>query len=244
MLKKVFHKFLDKVRITQIINNQEQQLRNQDEILKGLIFNNTIIDSEWLKYKSFSPGVWAADYGLLYTLYRVLDGMKPKSILEFGLGQSSKLIHQYADYFQIPAITCEHDRNWIRFFNEGKDGCYEVTIKILELETIEYKGFDTLSYKHLNDELEDQTFDLIVVDAPFGSKHYSRSQIIQLAQNNLSNSFCIIVDDYERSGEQETVDEVKKIFKSKGIDFCERLYSASKQHYLLCSKDLIFLTSM
>ena len=244
MLRKIYHKFLEKIKVTQILKNQEQQLRNQDEILKGLIFNSTIIDSEWLKYKSFSPGVWAADYGLLYTLYRVLNGIKPQSILEFGLGQSSKLIHQYANHFHISAITCEHDESWIKFFEEGKDGNYKVKTKLLELETTQYNGFDTLSYKHIQNIFKEQKFDLIVVDAPFGSEHYSRSQIIQLAQNNLHDSFCIIIDDSERNGEKETICEVKRILNSNGIDFCERLYSASKQHYLICSKDLVFLTSL
>jgi len=41
-----------------------------------MIFNNTIIDCEWLKYKNFSPGSWACDYAYLYTLFRVLNDMQ------------------------------------------------------------------------------------------------------------------------------------------------------------------------
>ena len=100
-----------------IISQQSKMIDMQNEILKSQIFNSTIIDSEWLKYRSFSPGGWAVDYGFLYTLYRVLNDMKPKNILEFGLGQSSKMIHQYANFYQnANAITCEHDSEWINFF--------------------------------------------------------------------------------------------------------------------------------
>jgi hypothetical protein len=53
-----------------IISQQLKLIDIQNEILKSQIFNNTITDSEWLKYKSFSPGGWAVDYGFLYTLYR------------------------------------------------------------------------------------------------------------------------------------------------------------------------------
>lgn len=132
------------------------QRATQREILKGMIFNNTISDSKWLKYKSFSPGVWAADYGLLYTLYRVLNGMRPQNILEFGLGQSSKMLHQYGKFFNINVLTCEHDDNWIDFFSKEKDGQYDLKIKQMELETISYKGFETLTYKNCVQELGGQ----------------------------------------------------------------------------------------
>src|SRR5690554_4093444 len=72
----------------------------QSEILIAQKFNNTIVDSKWLQYKSFSPGGWAVDYSFLYTLYRVLNDKKYTKILEFGLGQSSKMIHQYGDFFK------------------------------------------------------------------------------------------------------------------------------------------------
>ena len=111
----------------------------QHEILKGLIFNNTISESEWLKYKNFSPGEWAADYGLLYTLYRVLNGMKPKNILEFGLGQSSKMLHQYGKFYNVNVLTCEHDENWIDFFMKEKIGQYDLNIKKWNLRLLHIK---------------------------------------------------------------------------------------------------------
>jgi hypothetical protein len=218
--------------------------RVQNEILKGLIFNNTICDSEWLKYKSFSPGLWAADYGLLYTLYRVLNGIKPNNVLEFGLGQSSKMLHQYGNFFHANVVTCEHDESWIRFFNEGRDGKYDVNIKKLELESIIYNGFETLSYKDIIKEIGNIKYDLIIVDGPFGSKHFSRPQIIELSQKCLADSFCIIMDDTHREGEMETAIEVQRVLKDLGVNYCSTTYSSSKKHTLICSPDLNFLTSL
>ena len=93
-MQKLFSIILKKIGILDILASQEQQGRILEEIHKAEIFSSTIADSEWLKFKSFSPGGWAADYGLLYTLYRVLNGMRPQNVLEFGLGQSSKMIHR------------------------------------------------------------------------------------------------------------------------------------------------------
>ena len=138
---KMFRPLLEEVR-------KQNSIRN--DILKAMSFNSTIVDSPWLKYKSFSPGLWACDYGLLYTLYRSLSSMKPKCIAEFGLGQSSKMVHQYAAYYNAEAITYEHDEEWVKFFNEGRDGDYDIQVRLLELETIQYKGFETVTYKGMD----------------------------------------------------------------------------------------------
>ena len=235
MRSKIFRTIKDYLRM-------QEETRN--EILKGLVFNSTIVDSKWLKYKSFSPGAWAADFGLLYTLYRVLNDVKPNNVLEFGLGQSSKMIHQYGDYFKKKVLTCEHDEEWIRFFEEGKEGDYYVNIKQLELENIIVNGIETLTYKNLMQEFGDEKYDLIIVDGPYGSDHYSRPQIIELAKLCLCDTFCIIMDDTERVGERETIQEVMKVLDDKGIRYCTRVYYSSKKHTLICSDNLKFLTSL
>ena len=228
-----------------IISQQSKMIDMQNEILKSQIFNSTIIDSEWLKYRSFSPGGWAVDYGFLYTLYRVLNDMKPKNILEFGLGQSSKMIHQYANFYQnANAITCEHDSEWINFFQRGKIGDYSINIKHLNLDEVTYKGEKTLSYKDMPNIFGDDKFDFIVVDAPFGSPRYSRSQIIDLAKYHLNDQFCIIIDDYNRLGEIETGSELIGLFKELNIQVEVTEYLGAKKHLLVCSENLIFLTTM
>lgn len=243
-MHKISYFILKKFKILDILANQERQNCILEEIRKAEIFNSTIADSKWLKFKSFSPGGWAADYGLLYTLYRVLDGMRPQNILEFGLGQSSKIIHQYSNHFKIKAITVEHDENWINFFNKSKDGDYNINIQRAELDNILYKGKKTQTYKDLISIFSSQKFDLILVDGPLGQDHYSRPQIIDMLKDNLSEQFCIILDDYGRIGEQETGKEVLQYLHNKNIKFHQRIYSSEKQHLLICSNDLKFLTSL
>lgn len=217
----------------------------QQESLKANLFRDTICNSEWLEYKNFSPGGWAVDYGLLYTLYRVLNDFKPNNVIEFGLGQSSKLLHQYGSFFgEASVLTCEHNKDWVDFFKAEVDGHYLLNIKMLELQHRTYQGFDTLVYKELDEVCKGQKFDLIVVDGPFGSPHYSRSQLIDLVQNNLAERFCIILDDYERVGEQETIAEIKRLMEDKKVQYKWAVYQASKKHCLICSEDLEFLTTL
>lgn len=238
--------------ITELIDNQRNLfatnadlIRFQKELLKAFVFNNTISDSVWLKEKSFSPGGWAVDYAFLYTLYRVLNDTKPKNILEYGLGQSSKMIHQYASFYKdVKAVTLEHDSDWEAFFKENMTGNYSIKIKSLKLKTVKYNSIETLSFEDFEDEIDNQKFNLIVVDAPFGSEHYSRSQILKLVPKRLENSFCIILDDCEREGEKETVQELYNILNTNEIKFLSTFYSGIKDHVLICSDNQKFLISM
>ncbi len=52
------------------------------------------------------------------------------------------------------------------------------------------------------------------------------------------------MDDYERTGEQETVKKLKEVFKNKGISFVEETYHGAKSTLLICSENYKFLTSL
>ena len=99
-------------------------------------------------------------------------------------------------------------------------------------------------FKDLAEVCKGEKYDLIMVDGPYGSEHYSRSQLIDLVRDNLAKHFCIILDDYERGGEKETIIEVTKVLDAKRISYKQMVYSASKQHCLVCSSDLGFLTTL
>lgn len=232
------------LRIPQILENQNQIMKLQRENLFAQRFNNSIQYSEWLKYQNFSPGGWAVDYSFLYVLFKILNFMKPSNVIEFGLGQSSKMIHQYASYYQKDAITIEHDKDWMDFFQKDKQGNYHVNIKLMDLEIINYKEKETRTYAKIEDYCVGNKYDLIVVDGPFGSEHYSRPQIINLAKNNFARTFCVIIDDTNRIGEEETIYELFSVLKDRNIEYCHRTYKSIKSFTVVCSKDLRFLTTI
>lgn len=229
------------------MNYAKQTLQIEKEILYAHKFNSTIVDSPWFKYKNLSPGVAAVDYCFFYSLYKVLNSIKPKSILEFGLGQSSKMVHQYANYYHCSAITVEHDPTWVDFFQEGKDGEYNVSIQLLELENKIYKEAKVLTYKNCYETFKESSFDLIVVDGPFGNSPdtvYSRPQILDLAKSCLQKDFVIMIDDYDRQGERNTVKELFDYFDSQNINYVYSVYSTIKSHILITVPRFHFLTTL
>jgi hypothetical protein len=202
------------VNIIRKIIGTQRAIQGIQTILNMQLFRSVIEDSAWLKYRSFTPGGWAMDNAALYTLFRILNDVKPKRILEFGLGQSSKMVHQYAAFSEnAAALTIEHNNNWIQFFCNEIPKDVIITVKQFDTEIIEFNGFKTLSYKNINNITGDE-YDLIIVDGPFGSRHYSRPQIIDIVKNGLPEQFCIFIDDAERNGEKETIGVLCKILQN------------------------------
>lgn len=242
--------------------------RSQQALLRDLhasqVFHDRILGSSWFTRQCLSPGGWAVDYGFLKTLYVVLSSMQPKNILEFGLGQSSKLVHQYAAHFGANALTCENSDDWISFFfkSENPDVSpnplpplsdlpllvdsslgYPVKIRRLPLEQIKIRDVLTTTYQDVETVFAGQTFDFILVDGPRGQPRFSRPQIISLAERNLADRFCIMVDDTQRRGERETIAEVESVLNRRNIPFAKATHRSSKSHTLLFSPSLGFLGS-
>ena len=222
--------------------------RHASEAVWAEIFNNTIAGSTWLKDVSFSPGRWAVGYPYLYVMYRVLNEMRPKHILELGLGQSTRMIAQYAAAFDdVEHIVVEHDPEWIQFFCNSFQLPANSKIVPLELEMVPYKEAEAVRvYKGFEQAFSGQKFDFISVDAPLGSdmKLYSRIDILKIIPDALKDSFSILIDDYMRIGEQNLVDEIKLKLNTAKIDFCNGRYEGEKRICTITSNDLHFLCSL
>lgn len=232
------------------------------DLYAAQIFHDRILDSPWFTRQCLSPGQYAVDYGFLKTLYNILTTMQPRNILEFGLGQSSKLVHQYAAHFGANALTCEHNDDWISFFfrSETTDVTsvpppatfdspfvvnsslgYPIKIRRLPLGTIIIRNVPTTSYQDVETVFDGEQFDFILVDGPYGTDRFSRPQIIPLSEHNLAERFCILIDDTQRPGEQETIAEVQSGLRRRNIPFVTCTHPSCKTHSLILSPSLAFL---
>lgn len=209
------------------------------------VFNSTINGSVWLKDPSFSPGRWAAGYPLLYVLYRILNEVKPASILELGLGQTTRMTAQYINHLNTNAQQriVEHDDNWIGFFSNNFDLTSRNEIVKLDIETVIYKNNNVTRYKEFR-KLSDRKYDLIVIDAPFGSKEYSRIDILDILPDALAEDFIILFDDFERSGEKRSAELLEKKLSESSIKYKKGFYCGNKDVIVIVSEKNSFITSM
>ncbi|WP_409200114.1 hypothetical protein [Methanobrevibacter sp. DSM 116169] len=218
----------------------KNNLYNQ-EILYAHRFNDTIKGSKWLTKQNFSLNKSSASYSFLYVLYRVLDEANPKNILELGLGQTSKLTSQYANFFNLKVKIIESDKEWINLFSKNLDT--SDNLELIQIDTDEYNFNSTksLKYKDFSNKISNDKFDLIIIDGPYGyDQSYPRSNILNLL-DNLSEEFIIIVDDYERLGEKNTVNELFKALDKKKINYNKVEFEGTKKQLAIFTRKYKFV---
>lgn len=227
---------------------ERETLRASNEEVWASVFHDAVIESPWLKKRTFYPGRWAAGYQLLYVLYRTLNDFQPTSILELGLGQTTRVIGQYAAYAsECHHIVVEHDQEWIDIFT--KEFELSENTEIVKLD-IDKKVFNdtapTTVYIGFAEKFKGQKFDLISIDAPFGGNEltYSRMDTLQLLPDCLKEDFVILLDDYNREAERNMIELMKKSLTEHGIRFKTGVYRGNKDTFMITSESLRFLCTM
>lgn len=222
--------------------------RNAAEGVWADVFHDTIQNSCWLTNTTFSPGRWAVGYPYLYAMYRVLNEFQPKRILELGLGQSTRMIAQYAATHEgVEHIVVEHDPEWIHFFSQDFSLPASTRILQLEREMVPYEETQQVRvFRGFQEALDGKQFDFISVDAPLGGdmKEYARIDVLRMMPKCLSQDFVVMVDDAQRPGEKHTVAAMEKCLQEHGIAYQRGGYNGKKDSVLLCSQSVGFLSSM
>ena len=235
-------------RIQKLQGNVSSCERYASETVWAEIFNNVVSDTSWLKNTAFSAGRWAVGYQYLYVMYRVLNEIHPRHILELGLGQSTRMIGQYvASQADAEHFVVEHDLEWIDFFSRDFTLCNRSKIVKLDREMIPFREAEVVRvFRGFEEQFKGQKFDFISIDAPFGGdmKQYARIDVLKMLPDCLADSFIIMIDDTERSGETNTVNAMKEQLKQSDIAFATGKYSGSKDCTVICSVDLKFVCSM
>ena len=227
--------------------------REQKKILTELywatIFNSTVQQSSWLLKKNFSPGRWAVGYPFLYVLYRILDEVNPRNILELGLGQSTKMISQYADHFLSAAhIIVEHDAEWGRFFQSGFPLSVNSQLLMLPCKKELIRQVRTNLYDGFEVYFKDKSFDLLVIDGPITLEEtthsLSRIDILPLLPQLLAKEFVLLFDDYQFLSIRNTITVVKEKLNENNIVFHSAVYSGEKELCMIVSDGYQFLTTL
>lgn len=225
---------------------QYKNLSTSNEILWSSIFHDSIRDKEPLQKLSLNIGRWAGGYPFFYILNRILSVKKPETILEFGLGESSKFISTYLDYYLPDSshLIIEQDEQWKLTFEKQFILNERSRIEVLPLVQKEVYSYQVNSYDNILEKVEGK-FHLYIVDGPFGSPRFSRYDIMLLAERlESSDDFIIIIDDTNRKGELDTVNEIETLFNKKGITFFKGDYSGDKTSTLIVSSNNKYFLSL
>ncbi|KKP24471.1 MAG: hypothetical protein SZ59_C0002G0317 [candidate division TM6 bacterium GW2011_GWF2_28_16] len=247
-LKKIIKKFLLRIspswRSENVILQNNRYLR---EILFASVFNDSIRNVDWIKKNTFSPSGASVNYSFLYILFKILDFVRPKNILELGMGESSKLLFQYAYANKDSRLYCVDDNKfWMdKVKEENKDFNNDnINSLLLNLKEKNINNFKIKAYDKLIENLNDLKFNLILIDGPCGNSRYSRFGALELITNNLAQDFVIIVDDYDRKGEQDLAEAIILKLNELKINYEYCVYRGIKFQAIIYSKKFNYLETL
>ena len=235
-------------RIATIEKRVTDASRNAAEAVWAQIFHDTIRDSSWLKNKTFSPGRWAVGYAYLYVLYRILNEMRPKNILDLGLGQTSWMIAQYAkENPDVTHVVVEASQEWIDFWGRRRElPCNTRIVRLDYVIDTENFGDKVRVFSGFKEALQGMKFDVISIDAPLGSdmRYLSRVDVLKLIPDQLSSSFVILKDDTHRQADRAAVEKIEQALSASGIKFASHRYLAAKDFHALVTEDLSYFLTL
>ena len=225
------------------LRKAEESSLQLEELRYANLLHDSWADSKWLKNKQFSPNKAAANYSLLYTLFRALDEVRPAAVLEMGLGQTTHMTTQYAKHFQAKLDVVEDDKEWIDIYKEKMPLSLHTKIHLVPLVSFEYMGRPSEKYDDLTTVVGKMRYNLIVIDGPIGYRSsLSRSNILDLIPQNLADDFVIIFDDVERPAEKETLRLLEESLRKNNISYAKAYYPALKTQAVLAGGSYKFVT--
>jgi len=164
--------------------------------------------TDWLKNIPLSsPNGGTASFSLLYILLSILRGEEINRIMELGVGKSTVLLTQYAEYFKKELSLIDDDEYWLQQVSKKSSYVLPVHAKlspiIVENKRISwYKCLPPLS-----------NVNLLIIDGPMAYANrikYNRIGALNWIPEILGDEFIILVDDSNRAGERLLVKQILK----------------------------------
>lgn len=235
-------------KIKSLLNEFRGRLDENKNLLKEIewanIYHDSIRDNDELQKLSLKIGRWAGNYSFFFVVHRILKDFQPQKIVEFGLGESSKFISTYNRSIGNPHehIVIEQDESWATLFNKSFPND-NIIIQHHPLQKKTIKGHEYNGYESIENIPTDADFYLI--DGPFGSTHFSRFDIFYILEKmDTDKEFILILDDYNRKGEQETATEILKMFEDKGKKVFSGKYDGNKSQFIVVTEKYKYALSV
>ena len=164
--------------------------------------------------------------------------------MELGLGQITKMTTQYALSNKKSKLTViDNNQDWIDIFSNSLMLSENTQMSFCDLEVFEHDSSLYSRYNGVLDIVKDNKFDLIIINGPQGffscaedvSMECSKTNILDLIDNNLNDEFIVIMNDYNRVGEKNTVEKVKKLLNNNNKMFHTYNVGGLTEQFIICT---------
>lgn len=232
--------------IQKIKNVKQKFFLQAKELEWAHVYHDSIRGISWLENLPLNVGRWACGYPLLYVLHRILSDYRPSSIIEFGLGESSKFISTYLEQELTNSthVIVEQSTEWREAFKARFKLSDRTEILICESAQEKVNGHLSNRYTGLAGHTV-KKHDLYLIDGPIGTPRYSRYDMVQCIKNfEQGDEFIMIVDDFERAGEKESVKDLLALLNQKGIKVHQGVYPGSSVALVIATEKYRYATSL
>lgn len=210
------------------------------------VYHDSIRGRVWLTDLGLNVGRMAGNYTFFYVLHRILSDYRPKSVIEFGLGESTKMISTYLKNYLTDSdhIVVEHDQAWVDHFSTIFEVSDRTHIKVFPISEKSVKSKTYLGYEGI-ESVQDLKHDLYIIDGPFGVSEYSRyDALAATSELTASDEFIVVFDDVNRYGEYQTMMAMIQSLKSRGVTVHHRVYEGSKNVAVIATTRYKFATTL
>lgn len=181
---------------------------------------------------SLLPVGSAGNASLLYVLVRALRELGFEHALEFGGGVSSSVLSRALDAGLVQrATTVEHDPAWAA--QVSKAASHRVMLSTLTPIRVGPHATDFYADAARIDLGGNA---LVLLDGPIGTPRRSRLGIVPFLERHVPDRLLLVLDDCDRLGEQDTIDEVRRLLRSRAIPFGEREIRGAKWQHLIYTR--------
>ena len=212
------------------------------------VFHDSIRGKSWLQSLPLNIGRWAGNYSYFYVLCRLLNDYQPTKIIEFGVGESSKVVSAFLEHqlFKSQHVILEEDEHWAAAFSDRFKLGQRSEVKLLPIadkqthDGVAYKG-----YQGIEQLVGNTKYDLYLVDGPKGSPHCSRYDIVSAMEAmEVGDEFIVLIDDHNRAGEQETAERLQQLLRDKGLTIFDGQYIGNSSQIVIATSKYRFATTL
>lgn len=164
----------------------------------------------------------SADPAFMSILIRALTENKFRSVLEFGAGQTTRLLSAWSVETGGTVFTVDHDLEWVAQSRRLTTSATHHVIHAPLRTGPQGDWYDLAAFKM---QFPDAKADLIIVDGPVGTRRMSRAGFIEEFPNVSGSQYVILWDDLNRFGDFESfaafVDGLQKKGGECEVKFCQ-----------------------
>ena len=134
----------------------------------------------------------------------------------------------------------EQDTSWCDYYLQKHAISKATRIYTSDLKIKNINGKDYYAFGDISNIVAGKKYDVISIDAPWGSDELSRRDILDYIPQCLEEEFVIIMDDTNRRGELTTLKEIENILRMMNVEFAVGTYRGTTECTVITSKNLDF----